>query len=130
MQLNRIARISTLATIVASLTLAAPAMAMARPTINLDRADAAEHAAIVSHVEEWNSDVDDQLAILPLLDPEDQLEAQAEILPTIVGWTLDGCDQETIYRAVCDWTLTYSDDSTEDGSDDVIVKRNGRYIVR
>lgn len=43
---------------------------------------------------------------------------------------LDGCDPETRHRALCDYTTVDQAGETCDGTLTVLVKRNGRYIVR
>jgi hypothetical protein len=108
------------------------AMASQRPTIDVDRADRAERAVTAASVESINADIDELVAELAALAPEeiDDSPDAVAVDPKIVDWSVDGCDRETQYRALCDWTVTYADGSTEDGVDEVIVKRNGRYIVR
>jgi hypothetical protein len=118
-------------TAVVGATFATPAMAQ-RPAMDLDRAEHMERVVTAESVKRINADIDELTADLAALTPEevdDSLDALA-IDPKITAWTVDGCDQETRYRALCDWTVAYADGSTEDGTDEVIVKRNGRCLVR
>lgn len=112
-----------------------PATAGARPTISPERARAAALAAENDWVQgyndyanEWNAD----LAEMSEQDREsmaggDPEGVEAELLITRV--TMDDCDRETAFRALCDYTEYLSDGTTNDGTWEVIVRRNGRYAA-
>lgn len=126
MQAKRIA--VTAATIVASLV--SVSSALARPTIDVNKAESAMRIEADKYVAEYNSDADDYNAALADTDADELAARGWEADSKIVKWSVDGCDQETSYRALCDWSVVFANGAEDEYTDDLVVTRKGRYVLR
>lgn len=114
-----------------ALITAAPASA-ARPPIDPAKAERIARTEMRAYIDNYAEYVAEGAAYLAALTPEDRAELDPAALrpdPSISRWQIEDCDRETRYRVLCDWSIDYSDGTSDDGTTVVIVTRRGRYIV-
>lgn len=87
-------------------SLAIPAAAQARPELPLAKADHAAHAAVTSGASEWNAELAEILA-------EGEVDPYQDT-SSITSSTVEPCDRDSRYRALCDYEYKWSDNSTSD----------------
>lgn len=107
--------------LIALAALALPAGAGAgaqRPELSISTANKLARAAVAKNASDWNAELAEIIAA-GNVDP-------AQDTSSIVGATLDSCDAETRYRALCDYDYTWSDGTATDGGLEVIAGRHTR----
>jgi glutamine cyclotransferase len=125
---KHVIRTTLISTVAAMLLLAAPAAA--RPTIDVNNAAAAASSELLEYVTTYNADADDYNTALAEMEPDELAATGWEPDSKIVRWAIDGCDRETNYRALCDWSVVFADGTEDEDIYEVLVTRKGHYIIR